>query len=554
MMTAPLNDSVTSPARRGAYLAAGLWNGDTLVGRVQAWPAARIAVVDRNGERRHSYGQLQRDAVQLAAYLRGIGVGRGDVVSVQLPNIYETTVVALAIQLVAAVINPILPNYRQKEIAYIVATARPKVIFTPALYRGYDHRELVAGIGGGVHHIVVDDAAGGGDASLAAILRAPDAAVAEVFDGPAAAAVSELIFTSGTEANPKAIMHTEQTANFSVRAAYRDMEMSADDVVWMPSPVGHSTGFNYGLRFALFHGLKLVLQDGWDAALAERLIRAEGCSYTLAATTFLQDLVETLEAGGRTLDFRGFGCGGAPVAAELVERARTVGIRALRLYGSTEVLVASWNRKCSTLEKRLFTDGKALRQVELQVRGADGNIAGPGSAGEIFVRGPNTSVGFFNDPERTAATYAADGWVRSGDMAVMDADGYISIVGRRKEIIIRGGLNIAPREIEDTLLAFPEIERAAVLPIPDPRLGERCCAAVVFRDRASIDFDEMTRRLHQLGMARYKWPQRLISLTAMPTTASGKIQKHRIAALLAGRPDESGADDAVRLLTDSEAG
>jgi acyl-CoA synthetase (AMP-forming)/AMP-acid ligase II len=548
-MDALLRDVVTTPARRAAYLDAGLWNDDTLVGRLRDWPAQRIAVVDRDGARRRSYGELERDATVLAGYLRELGVGRGDVVSVQLPNVYEAVVVAVAIQKVAAVINPILPNYRQKELAYIFATAAPKVIFTPALYRGYDYRPMLAALKGAVHHIVVDDTERGGDACLAAILAAPPAAAA-VCSGPGAAAVSELIFTSGTEANPKAIMHTEQTANFSVRVAYRDMAMTPDDVVWMPSPVGHSTGFNYGLRFALFHGLKLVLQDAWDARVAEQLIRAEQCSYTLAATTFLQDLVATLEAGGRALTFRCFGCGGAPVPPELVARAERVGIRVLRLYGSTEVLVATWNRQRSTLAQRMFSDGAAMTQVELEVRTADGAVAAAGEPGEIYIRGPNTSVGFFADRERTAATYDADGWVRSGDMATMDADGYIGIVGRRKEIIIRGGLNIAPREIEDTLLGFAEVERAAVLPIPDDRLGERCCAAVVLREGCALAFADMIARLQELGMAKYKWPQRLIALSAMPTTASGKVQKHRIVALLLGRPDgEPGA--RIQLLSDS---
>ncbi len=542
-----LQNTVTPARRRSHYLARGWWNNDTLVQRLGAWPGERIAVVDRLGERRFSYAQLERDAATLAHYLAARGVGAGDVVSVQLPNEYAAVVVAVAVQKVAAVINPILPNYRQKELAYIFKTAAPKVIFTPVTYRGFDYGAMLGAIKGDIHHITVDDLSDGGDASLAAILDAQPRPAH--FAGPDASAVSELIFTSGTEANPKAIMHTEQTANFAVRTAYLDMDMTPNDVVWMPSPIGHSTGFNYGVRFALYHGLKLVLQDSWDAAVALRLIRAEGCSYTLAATTFLQDVVESLEASDTTLAFRCFGCGGAPVPPELVERAQRRGIDVLRLYGSTEVLVATWNRSRSLLEKRMFSDGKALTAVELQLRSEAGHHVAVGEPGEIYIRGPNTSVGFFNDPERTAKTYDAEGWVRSGDMAVMDGDGYISIVGRQKEIIIRGGLNIAPREIEDILLSFPEVERAAVLPLPDERLGERCCAAVVFRPHQQFDFKEMLNRLQAAGMAKYKWPERLVAISAMPTTASGKIQKHRIVALLL---DQAGASDAeFQLLLDS---
>jgi len=546
-----LCNQVTPAAQRALYRRANLWNEDTLALRAATWPGERIAVVDRNGARRRTYAELRRDALRLAEYLRALGIGPGAVISVQLPNVYETVVVALAIQLLGAVINPILPNYREKELAYIFATARPRAIFTPALHRGHDYRAMLAPIKGAVHHVVVDtenSGARGGDADLSAILETAAGAIAADFKGADAEAVSELIFTSGTEANPKAIMHTEQTANFSVRTAYRDLGLEPGDVVWMPSPLGHSTGFNYGLRFALYHGLKLVLQDAWDARAAVQLIRSEGCSYTLAATTFLQDLVETVAQSGASLPFRCFGCGGAPVPAELVERAQQFGIQALRLYGSTEVLVATWNREHSSRAQRLHSDGLVLSDIELDIRADDGRSAAPGEPGEIVVRGPNTSVGFFNDPLRTRATYDAQGWVRSGDMAVRDADGYIGIVGRSKEIIIRGGLNIAPREIEDVLLGFPEVERAAVLPVADARLGERCCAALVFRAHKGFGFAQMLERLERAGMAKYKWPERLVTLSAMPTTASGKIQKHRIAALLQGQ-----RDDDIQLLSDSEA-
>jgi len=340
--------------------------------------------------------------------------------------------------------------------------------------------------------------------------------------GGRADAVSEVIFTSGTEAQPKAIMHTEQTANFSVRVAYSDLGMSRGDVVWMPSPIGHSTGFNYGVRFALYHGLPLVLQDRWDGAAAAELVATHRCSYTLAATTFLQDLIAAASAAGSSLDtLRYFGCGGAPVPAHLVDLAADHGVQVLRLYGSTEVLVGSWNRPWSTIEQRRNTDGLPMTDVEIVVRD-----------GELWTRGPNTCVGFFADPVRTAATFDADGWVRSGDLVTIDDDGYLTVVGRKKEIIIRGGMNIAPREIEELIVAFPEVERVAVVGLPDERLGETMCACVVLALDASIDLDTMVTRLRAGGLATFKLPQRLEVLDALPTTASGKIQKHEIVKAL----------------------
>jgi acyl-CoA synthetase (AMP-forming)/AMP-acid ligase II len=333
-------------------------------------------------------------------------------------------------------------------------------------------------------------------------------------------------------------MHTEQTANFSVRVAYDDLGLGPDDVVWMPSPVGHSTGFNYGLRFALYHGLPLVLQDAWDGDEAVALVRRERCSYTLAATTFLQDLVAASTRAGVRLDtLRCFGCGGAPVPPELVTAAGQRGIGVLRLYGSTEVLVGTWNRPGSPEAKRTGTDGTAMSHVELEVRSEDGTVCAPGEAGELFVRGPDTCVGFFDDAERTAATFDADGWVRSGDLVTIDDDGYLTVVGRKKEIIIRGGLNIAPREIEELLVGFPEVERAAVIGLPDDRLGERSCACVVLHEGAALDLEETVARLRATGLAAYKLPERLEVLDALPTTASGKVQKHEIVRRLAAQAD-----------------
>jgi acyl-CoA synthetase (AMP-forming)/AMP-acid ligase II len=536
-----LEDVVTPADRRAAYVATGLWDGSTMVGKVEHHAQTRpdaLAVVDDHG-RRATYAELWRDATTLAAHLVAHGVRPGQVVSVQLPNRYEAAVAAVAVQRAGAVLNPLLPGYRRKELRHVFETAGTRAIITMAEYRGFAYGpmidELRADTGLDVHHVTVAGSAHQA-ASLEEILAAPPE-TPRLPEHPHADAVSELIFTSGTEAAPKAIMHTEQTANFSVRVAYQDLGMTPDDVVWMPSPVGHSTGFNYGLRMALYNGVPLVLQDQWNAGTACDLVLAENCSYTLAATTFLKDLVEEAQRRGvRLTSLQRFGCGGAPVPPDLVEAALVQGIQVLRLYGSTEVLVGTWNRPGSPLHSRKNTDGNPMSHVEVELRDDGGNPVATGAQGEIFTRGPNTCVGFFRDPERTARTFS-DGWVRSGDVAVMDAAGCITIVGRKKEIIIRGGMNITPREVEDMLLQFPEVHRAAVVGLPDDRLGERACACVVLRDGATLQFSDMVQRLRASGMADYKLPERLEILPELPTTASGKIQKHEIVrGLTEGHP------------------
>ena len=536
-----LRNMVTSPERESEYRSRGLWNSDTLPGMVSNHARARgdaTAVIDRLGERRMTYAELDSDSSRVAAFLVGAGVGPGDVVSVQLPNWYETVAIAVGILKVGAVVNPMLPVYRSKELRHMLGVARAKVLFTPAQYRGFNYVAMVDALRDEIPSLLAHVVVGGDEVraiSFDSILKT--STVKTLGLEVSAADVSELIFTSGTEAEPKAIMHTEQTANFSVRTAYASLEMTPTDVVWMPSPIGHSTGFNYGVRMALYHGLKLVLQDVWDGDQAADTIEAERCTYTLAATTFLRDLVHACEERPRDVSsMRSFGCGGAPVAPELVTRAANQQINVLRLYGSTEVLVATWNRPGSPLDKRTGSDGVALDDVEIVTRDDQGRDV-VGTPGEIHTRGPNTSVGFFNDPSRTGATFDDQGWVRSGDLAVMDDDGYLTVVGRKKEIIIRGGLNVAPREVEDVILRLSAVEAVAVVGLPHARLGEIGCACVVLRPAAQLTFRDMIEHLRMSGLASYKWPERLEILPQLPVTTTGKVRKHVLVAGLATSGD-----------------
>ena len=510
-----------SPPRPG-------WDDTTLwaafAAHASAAPAG-IAVVDREGGRQATNAELWADANALAARFEADGLVAGRVISVQLPNRYEAAVVALAALRLGLVINTLLPNYRAKELDHIFTTASPGAVVIPAVYRDHDHRSLVDSLRGSLPtdvqvYVVAgdalidevrDDAAG----------RAPTAPV------PAAGGPSELIFSSGTEATPKGILHSEQTTNSGVRALHDFLGLDRETVVWMPSPVGHSTGFNFGLRFALYHGVPLVLQDRWDVDVAIDLVHGFRASYTLAATTFLQDLVAELQRrGDRLPELTHFACGGAAVPPELVSAAGDRGIGVLRLYGSTEALVVSCNRPDLPLDDRRHTDGRPLPGVAVRTRADDGSLAGPGEPGEIEVQSPQNALGYFDDPERTAATFLDDNWVRSGDLGVVGPEGSVSIVGRKKEIIIRGGLNIAPREIEEMILGFAEVARCAVVGLDDPRLGEKACAFVTLQPGAELTFDVLVRRLRDGGLASYKLPERLEILDELPATASGKIRKH----------------------------
>ena len=512
------------------YRARGLWTPTTLVERVRTHATNRpdaIAIIDGTDDRRISYAQLWRDACTFAAFLRSRDVQPGDTVSVQLPNAYETAVVDLGVLAIGAVLNPLLPNYRFHELRHVLAVARTKAYVTPDTFRDFDHLMLARTLRSELRDLHTHVVVGTPDDSEAIALRdVLDNHASDMHTELDAAALSELIFTSGTEAEPKAIMHTEQTINVNVRAVIDAMGLANGDVVWMPSPIGHSTGLNFGLRLALYEGLPIVLQDRWDAARAAELIERERCTYTLAATTFLNDLVRHSTVSGRDLSsMRCFGCGGAPVPPDLVHAAASIGVKVLRIYGSTEGLVITWNRADSPLDKRVDTDGLAMPHVELEIRDDDDLVVAPGTAGEIHVRGPEVCVGLFDDPERTARVFTHDGWLRSGDLGVLDDDGYLTIVGRKKEIIIRGGMNIAPREIEDLLCEMPAVRAAAVIGLPDERLGEIVCACVVTDEQVAVTLDDVVLFLRSRDLATYKLPQAIRLIDAIPMTASGKLRK-----------------------------
>jgi acyl-CoA synthetase (AMP-forming)/AMP-acid ligase II len=526
-----MSDVVTTPSRRAALVAAGHWTEETLPSALVSHAKAKpdeLAVVDSTDGRMISYGQLLADVGALAVRLLSLGVEPGMTVSVQLPNCYEAVVAELAVLYCGAVLNPLLPNYRANELEHILRLTEARVIITPAEYRGFDFVAMVDELRGEVPtvraHLVVGGATG--SVSVDSILRDGTDENFEPF--LRAGDVSEVIFTSGTEATPKAVMHTEQTTNFAVRNMASWLQMGEDNRVWMPSPVGHSTGLNYGTRCALLLGMPLVLQDRWDGERAAELIQRYRLTFTMAATTFLADLVRAVERTDFDVSsMRLFTSGGAPVPSSLVHAADAYGVRVLRLYGATELLGTSWTRVDADDSKRFDTDGAIMDNVEVQVRRSDGTFADRGEPGELFVRSPNTAVGFFGDPERTLTTFLPDGWVRSGDLVTVDDEEYMTVVGRLKEIIIRGGLNIAPREIEDLLSGMPGIDEVAVIGLPDARLGELACACVVVADGCvAPELTDITAYLAEHSVAKYKYPERLLVVDALPKTPSGKVQKH----------------------------
>jgi cyclohexanecarboxylate-CoA ligase len=323
-------------------------------------------------------------------------------------------------------------------------------------------------------------------------------------------------------------MHTSNTMLSGVPFFCRRLGLGADDVVLMASPLAHQTGFIYGMVVAISLGAKCVLQDIWDAATAARLIQDEAVTYTMASTPFLADLTEEAARGRWDLhSLRVFLSAGAPIPRALVQAARErLGANILSGWGMTENGLVTSTLPEDPEEKGFYTDGRAFESMELRVVDQRKRVVPADAIGHLEVRGAGNFVGYLKRPEYY--TVDAEGWFDTGDLARMDADGYIRITGRAKDIIIRGGENIPVVEIENLLFGHPAVREVASVGMPDPRLGERACAFVTLREGQSLTFAEMVTFLEQQNVAKQYFPERLDVLPAMPRTASGKIQKFRL--------------------------
>jgi cyclohexanecarboxylate-CoA ligase len=497
------------------YRESGAWSGrlvDQSLYEVAREHPARTAIVDR--DRRLSDGEAAAAVEQAAAALAALGVGQGDVVSFQLPNWAEATIVYLATVRLGAVGNPITPIYRGREVEFILRQARTRVLVIPDSFRRFDYRSMIADLRARApdleHVLVVGDPGQAGTAFSDAMGEPAGAAPTVERD---AGDPALLLYTSGTEASPKGVIHSHDTLVYECQSIIDLYELSADDRVFMPSPLTHITGVLYGLVLPTMLGTTVALQDVWDAARAAELVARERSTFCVGATPFLHGLVNAADRAASSL--RVFACGGADVPPALIRAAHErLGVVASRVYGSTECPTVTASPMSAPLELHAETDGRPIGATELRVCGD-----------ELQVRGPDLCLGYL-DAELNEHAFSADGWFRTGDRAVVDAEGNVRIAGRAKDIIVRGGENLSAKEIEDLLFEHPAVEEVAVVGYPDEVLGERACAFVVAS--APVTLDELVGFLRERRVANQKLPERLEVVEALPKTASGKVQKFRL--------------------------
>jgi cyclohexanecarboxylate-CoA ligase len=488
-----------------------------------------------------SYAELGGRVDRIAAGLVELGVAKGDVVAFQLPNWWEFIALFYACNRIGAVANPLMPIFRQRELSYMLGFSGAKLVVVPSLWRGCDHAAMMHEIKGdlpALKHIIVVDGTGALSFAEAFLARpAPSAEERQRLAArrPQADDVVELIYTSGTSGEPKAVMHTANTVLAPGACFIADIPLSGRDVVFMGSPYAHQTGFLYGMLMPVMLATKTVALDVWSAEQAARLIAREGATFSMGSTPFLADIVNLANPHRARLarSLRTFVCAGAPIARILVQRAKAeIDLDVLACWGMTENGGLTITRKDDGEEKAFSSDGRALRGSEVRVVDDAKRPLPPDTVGNLEARGITHFVGYFKRPQLNATD--AEGWFETGDLARVDRDGYIRIVGRTKDVIIRGGENVPVAEVENLIYRHPCVAECALVAMPDARLGERGCAFIVTKPNAALALGELTQFLGQAGMAKQYWPERLEILKEMPRTPSGKIQKFKLRALAAG--------------------
>lgn len=529
-------EPIIPASRRTEMHAAGLWTAHTLLDDLDRNLASipnDVAVIDHNsmtGQRTElTHAEFGQRVDRIAAGFVRLGIGRGDVVSMQLPNWWQFLAIHCACLRLGAITNPIMPIFREREMTFMLGRAESKILVIPREYRGFSYPGMAAAIQPSLpalQHVLI--IGGEGDASFEAKTAAdPTDTIRGLFavNRPGSDEVVELLYTSGTTGEPKGVMHTSGTLFANIVPYCQRLGLTAADVTLMASPLAHQTGWLYGNMMPIYLGGKVVLQDIWNAERAADIIETEGVTFTMASTPFLSDLAD--EAGKRPetmKNFKTFLSAGAPIPRALVRRAtENLGANIISAWGMTENGAVTTTQIGDKPEKTFETDGIPITGMYVRVLDENNNVLPPDREGRLQSKGASNFVGYLGRPDLFGTD--AEGWFETGDLARIDADGYVRITGRTKDVIIRGGENVPVVEIEGLMYQHPAIQECAVVAMPDPRLGERACAFVVLRGGASLTFAELTAFLTERKLAKNYFPERLEVVPAMPKTPSGKIQK-----------------------------
>lgn len=532
-----------NPERRAAMVESGAWNDklltDYLDQAVATTPDREAIVgyqVTRDTRTALTYRELNNTVTRMAAGLAGLGIGKGDVVACQLPNWWQTTALHLACLRIGAILNPLMPIFRERELRFMLGHGEAKLLVIPKVFRGFDYEAMMDNIKSdlpGLDTLLVIGGSGEHSFEERLLARAweQELDTDTLFRERQLTGddVIQILYTSGTTGEPKGVMHTTNTLFSNVRPYADRLHLTSEDNVLMASPLAHQTGFLYGIMMPVYLGTTATLQDIWDADYVCKVIAAEKPAFTMASTPFLADLVKTAPTHEGELDsLRIFVSAGAPIPTAVVEQAsKTLKANIVSAWGMTENGAVTMTCPEDPSERASQSDGKVLPYMDIRITDFQGHALPAGEEGNLLVRGASQFIGYLKRPE----LYGTDkeGWFSTGDLARMDKDGYIRITGRTKDVVIRGGENIPVVEVENLLYKFPGIVDVALVGCPDDRLGERLCAYVTLDDNATeLTLDAVKAYLTEQQLSRNYLPEYLEVIEAMPRTASGKIQKFKL--------------------------
>jgi len=522
-------------ALRARYLEHGWWTDDTLGRLVErsldAAPDAAVHIWSETRPWHGTYTEIATEALQLVTALRACGLEAGDAVAFQLPNWREAVVSFYGLAMGGFVLVPIAHIYGAKEVRFVLEQSRARAYISADRYGHVDFLDIVDGSPPATLadlrlHLVVGSTDGvprrdvtrsGWDVVRRAAPAAPAAA-------PDPDEVCVLAYTSGTTSDPKGVMHSHRTLLAELLHMRSWITPASPNL--MGSPVTHATGMLGAVLGPMQVGQDIHLIDRWDPTRVLDIMVEAGIGAGTGAPVFLASIIDHPGfTPGHARHMHRVGLGGAPVPPALAERAAAHGVAIIRAYGSTEHPSVTGGSYDDPAEKRHGTDGRPMLGVEIRLRDDNGMPVAAGQAGEIWSRGPDLCVGY-TDPTLHDGAFTDDGWYRTGDMGVLDDDGYLTITDRLQDVIIRGGENLSAAEIEEAIATLPQIAEVAVVAAPDARLGEHACALVrLAPDVTSIELRDITERLEHLGLARQKWPEDLRVVSDFPRTTSGKIRK-----------------------------
>ncbi|HEY5110548.1 MAG TPA: AMP-binding protein [Acidimicrobiales bacterium] len=511
-------------ATRGWVFAPTLWQ--LIEARAAATPDAVLAHEDTGKEL--TFAGYRDACLRAAAGLStDHGVAAGTSVSWELPTWNESLVLVGALCRLGARQNPLIPIYRHREVGFITAQSEAELLIVPTVYRGFDFEAMAHEIAAerpDLTVLVVDRDLPDADPS---VLPPVEAATADAADAP----VRWLFYTSGTTADPKGAPHTDLTVMASAVAMSECLDLRSDDVSALVFPFTHIGGIGW-LIASLLTGCTLLTTEAFDASGTPAFLAAQGVTVAGSGTPFHVAYLAAQRAHPEVPLFpeiRSATGGGAPKPPQLHYdlKAEIGGVGIVSGYGLTEAPIVVMATTEDPDQKLADTEGRPTPGVDLKIVTLDGRVAGPGEEGEIRLKGAQVISGYL-DPSLDAEAFDEEGYFRSGDLGIVDAEGYVTITGRLKDVIIRHGENISAKEVEDLLYAHPAVADVAVIGLPDPKTGERACAVVAVAEGQSFGFVGMATYLKDKGLRVNAIPEQLELVDVVPRNPAGKILKHTL--------------------------